>query len=216
MNADARRQCRVEGSWNKIPDRLKDFCDWLNAERVSLSNKTPEQIYSVSFESHYRLVSIHPWADGNGRMARLLMNLIQYEAGVVLSIVKKEQRIQYIEALARAQENKDWKIFRDFMMWHHIENLEQQITEFTQSLNGDETINDTLNETINDIIKLPEKERVILDIMILDPDVTITGILNQTGFSRPTVNRVIKSLKEKGLLNREGSKKTGKWKAGRI
>ncbi|WP_255812305.1 Fic family protein [Treponema denticola] len=33
---------------------------------------------------------MHPWADGNGRMSRLLMNFIQYEAGIIPSIIKRK------------------------------------------------------------------------------------------------------------------------------
>lgn len=42
------------------------------------------------------LASIHPWADGNGRMDRLLMNMVKYEKNLVPSIVKKERRAEYI------------------------------------------------------------------------------------------------------------------------
>ena len=65
-------------SYQKVPAKLQEFCDWLNAQRkrpMSLSER-----YDFSFEAHYRLVTIHPWVDGNGRMARLVMNHIQFES----------------------------------------------------------------------------------------------------------------------------------------
>ena len=77
-------------SYQKVPAKLQEFCDWLNAQRkrpMSLSER-----YDFSFEAHYRLVTIHPWADGNGRMARLVMNHIQFESGLIPAKVLKEDK----------------------------------------------------------------------------------------------------------------------------
>lgn len=72
------------------------------------------------------LASIHPWADGNGRMDRLLMNMIKYEKNLVPSIVKKERRAEYIKVISAS--------LIDFMFNHHIQNLKQQIEEYKRSL----------------------------------------------------------------------------------
>lgn len=72
------------------------------------------------------LASIHPWADGNGRMDRLLMNMIKYEKNLVPSIVKKERRAEYIKVISAS--------LIDFMVNHHIQNLKQQIEEYKRSL----------------------------------------------------------------------------------
>ena len=72
------------------------------------------------------LASIHPWADGNGRMDRLLMNMIKYEKNLVPSIVKKERRAEYIKVISAS--------LIDFMFNHHVQNLKQQIEEYKRSL----------------------------------------------------------------------------------
>lgn len=92
------------------------------------------EVYNASFEVHYFLAKIHPWADGNGRMARLLMNLIQREAGVVLSIVKKEKRAEYIESLVKSDEGKEWSAFLNFMLRHHMDNIQEQIRAYRSSM----------------------------------------------------------------------------------
>ena len=81
-------------SFQKVPARLQEFCDWLNVQRkrpMSLQER-----YDLSFEAHYRLVTIHPWVDGNGRMARLVMNHIQFESGLIPAKVLKEDKDQDI------------------------------------------------------------------------------------------------------------------------
>lgn len=80
------------------------------------------------------LASIHPWADGNGRMNRLLMNVVKYEKNLVPSIVKKERRAEYIKVISESQDAEDSASLIVFMFNHHIQNLKQQIEEYKRSL----------------------------------------------------------------------------------
>ena len=57
-------------AFNKVPQKLKEFCDTLNAMRRNHGSMSMQELYEMSFDAHYNLVTIHPWADGNGRMAR--------------------------------------------------------------------------------------------------------------------------------------------------
>ena len=96
-------------SYQKVRSRLQEFCDWLNEMRsrpMSIADR-----YDFSFEAHYRLVTIHPWADGNGRMARLIMNHIQFEFGLVPAKVLKEDKGDYINALIATREDEDMNHF---------------------------------------------------------------------------------------------------------
>ena len=54
-----------------IPARMRDFCDWLNGDE-SLALPIAELVC----RAYFFLAEIHPFADGNGRTARLLMNLL--------------------------------------------------------------------------------------------------------------------------------------------
>lgn len=54
-------------------------------------------------EAHYRLVSIHPFVDGNGRTARLLMNLLLLMDGYPPAIIRKRDRLAYLGALETGQ-----------------------------------------------------------------------------------------------------------------
>ena len=210
VNVSAGRGGKSYLAWQKVPDRLQKTCDYLNRRRSDIAKNNIEEIYKLSFEAHYMLVSIHPWADGNGRMSRLVMNMIQKEFDVILSIVKKENRVEYIQSLASSQVKDDMQDFMDFMMNHHIQNLLQQINEYSESL-ADDTLN-YKNDTLNDTLKLSPKEITVLEIIKSNLTVTTAQIVEQTGFSRPTVMRAIKNLKENKILERVDSKKTGSWK----
>lgn len=124
-------------SYTKVNERVSRFCEWLNEQRKELPHLAPEESYKLSFESHLRLVSIHPWVDGNGRMSRLLMNLIQYEAGVIQTIILKEDRPDYISALQRSQMEENKEHFIRFMIQIQKRNLESDISKHLSSLNMD-------------------------------------------------------------------------------
>ena len=166
-------------------------------------------IYELSFMAHYNLVYIHPWADGNGRMARLVMNMLQTEFGVIPSIVKTESREEYIESLSVSQEEGNPNVFLGFMLKHHIENLESAIEEYKKSIN-DDTLN-LENDTINDTLNLSANEKQIIELIKADKNISIAEIVIKTGLSRPTVTRAISALKEVGILQRMGAKKNGYW-----
>ena len=209
LNVTAGRGGKSYMSFQKVPARLEEFCEWLNVQRKGINTGNVEEIYKLSFLAHYNLVYIHPWADGNGRMSRLIMNMIQVEFGVIPSIVKRDKREEYIKSLAASQDAGDSAIFLEFMVKHHQDNIEEAISEYKESINND-TLN-LNNDTLNDTLKLSSKEEAVFDIIRKDNNVLIEMIVSETGFSRPTVTRAISSLKEKNVLGRAGSRKNGHW-----
>ena len=60
---------------------------------------------------HGEFVKIHPFIDGNGRTARLIMNLDLMQKGYVPVIIKKETRLEYYESLDKAHTTKDYTNF---------------------------------------------------------------------------------------------------------
>ncbi len=213
LNVSAGRGGKSYPAWQKVPEKLQKICDYLNEERKKITGEDIIKAYKLSFEAHYLLVSLHPWADGNGRMSRLLMNMIQKELSLIPSIVKKENRARYIQSLADSQEKEDSSEFIDFMFFHHAENLKEQIAQYEKSTQF--TQNDTLkvqNDTLNDTLNLTDKEKTVLRLIKADLNIKTEEIVFKTGFSRPTVMRTIKTLKEKNLLERLNSKKSGSWK----
>lgn len=80
----------------KVPELMTDFVRWL---------RTVKELHPVNLaaEAHYRLVTIHPFVDGNGRTARLLMNLLLLMQGYPPAIIRTRDRLSYITALEKAQ-----------------------------------------------------------------------------------------------------------------
>ena len=192
-------------SYQKVPSKLQEFCQWLNKERKSLNISDIEAIYDLSFEAHYRLVNIHPWADGNGRMSRLVMNMIQYEFGVVPSIVKKEKRKQYISSLEQSEEAEDSKKFKTFMLEHHCDNLLKQIEEYKHSMD-DESHSAKQNGTMNGTMALR-----IMEALRAEPSATMDSLSNTLGIPRRTLVRYMNRLQEDNKIKRVGGRRFGHW-----
>ena len=92
-----------------------------------------KKFYLYSIITHFRLVSIHPWADGNGRMSRLVMNMLQFEFGLIPTKVLKEQKAEYIQALNDTRDQQDESIFPNVMLRLHNTNLQSEIDAFVAS-----------------------------------------------------------------------------------
>lgn len=121
-------------NYSKVPAKLSEFCVWLNKERENYTHKSTVQLYEISFDAHYYLATIHPWADGNGRMARLLMNMLQFEFGLIPTKILNEDKEEYIKALVETREHEDLNIFREFMTSTMIKNLTHDIEAYRKSI----------------------------------------------------------------------------------
>lgn len=87
------------------------FVDWLNSDEIK--DLHPIELAALS---HWRLVFLHPFQDGNGRTARLLMNLILMKANYPPSIILNEDRDQYFKLIKMANEG-DVRPFIRFIGW---------------------------------------------------------------------------------------------------
>lgn len=123
----------------KVPQRLKEFCEEMNERREQLL-KQPDvyEQYKLSFDAHLKLVTIHPWVDGNGRMSRLVMNHLQNEFGLVPNKVLKEDKAEYINALVKSREVESSVPFQDFMFQEHAKNLRLEIENYKLSMEEEE------------------------------------------------------------------------------
>lgn len=91
-----------------LPGLMRDFIRWISANQKKLH---PVELAALI---HHKLVSIHPFFDGNGRTARVVMNLLLLQQGYPLVIVLKNDRKKYYQALSRA-DGGDYSFFVRFI-----------------------------------------------------------------------------------------------------
>jgi len=123
--ADLARYVRTETGRHQfpspaeIPALVGDFANWLSA-----APDTPE----AAFTAHRRLVEIHPFNDGNGRTARLLMNLVLIRGGYPPIAVRPEDRPDYIRALQRSQAGQGNESFDNLLYRRLDATLEEYLS----------------------------------------------------------------------------------------
>ncbi len=121
----------------KVPDLMDEFMDWL--QKSSKIHPAKQ-----AAEAHYRLVTIHPFVDGNGRSARLLMNLILIINGYPPAIIRKQDRLVYLNTLEKAQLGGPLEDYHQFI----AKCIERSLDIYLKALKGDE------KETVQKSIKL--------------------------------------------------------------
>jgi Fic family protein len=80
----------------EVPKLVEDLVHWIRKNQNKLH---PVELAALI---HYKLVAIHPFFDGNGRTARLLMNVVLMQAGYPLAIILKNDRKKYYQVLSKA------------------------------------------------------------------------------------------------------------------
>ena len=95
----------ITGTSHQPPDalevthKMQELIDWLKV------NQTKIHVVELAALLHHRFVYIHPFFDGNGRTARLLMNILLMQNGFPLTIILKNDRKKYYRVLAQADQN---------------------------------------------------------------------------------------------------------------
>ena len=200
-------------AYNKVSRAVDGFCEWLNKEIANVDKTDIAACYRLSFEAHFRLVSIHPWVDGNGRTTRLVMNMIQRQLGLVPSIVRKEDKGEHIQSLVDSRENGDSTIAQDMMLRHHISNLKRRVLQYQEGyglMNDNVGVNVGVNN--NGVgVKLTNTQRKIYELIQANQSITHSEMAKALSVTSKTAERATKALRDFGLLGREGSDKTGRW-----
>jgi Fic family protein len=118
VNTDRGR--RAFPSPAEVPALMGDFAAWLRAAPL-----VPE----TAFAAHRSLVDIHPFDDGNGRTARLLMNLILIRGGYPPVAVRPDDRLVYLGSLQEAQAGRGDEGFRRLL----YERLDATLDEYLRA-----------------------------------------------------------------------------------
>lgn len=115
-------------SVEETPGRMTDLVEWYRTEEDA---PTLHPV-ALAAEFHYRFVRIHPFDDGNGRMSRLLMNLILLRHGYPMTVIKADDRNRYLAALSEADAGESESFLRFI-----IENVEASLRLMIRAARGE-------------------------------------------------------------------------------
>lgn len=106
-----------------VGKQMEDYYHWYQ------SAKRQMHPVMLAAEMHERLVTIHPFVDGNGRTSRLVMNLLLLKHGYVIANIKGDakSRMNYYNALEKAQTSGDKSDFIELIAQYELQALERYI-----------------------------------------------------------------------------------------
>jgi Fic family protein len=217
----------------ETPSLMSDLVRWHNAEE----QKGFLSPFELATLFHYRYIRIHPFEDGNGRIARLLMNYILLRHNYPMIVVRTDDRNNYLKALHQCDlltgKNPSDGAFATYeqakpLIDYIADILEKKLTGLLQLIKGEvkELIEakddvsahiDSQKSAIADwfykgnrvIIKNINQHR-ILELLLESPSISIRDISEKLNVSKSAIQKHLATLKEKKYIFRKGGTK-GKW-----
>lgn len=197
---DVRAGLHVGPPWQEVPKHTRDFLKWFNA----FAHELPAVFSSAIL--HLRLAEIHPFRDGNGRVARVMATWELYRKGFdtlhifALDEVLQEHRSLYIRNLQRVQvEGQDMGGWIEFMAETVLETLERVASKIM-----------AWGPLVQKPLSLTVRQERLLQILRERGEQNIRDIAHALHVTVPGAHYILKPLIEAGLVNRLGAhKKTG-------
>ena len=192
---------------------MADLVDWYNKEE-SKGKLSPIELAALF---HYRYIRIHPFEDGNGRIARLIVNYILARHDYPMIVIRSRDKKKYLEALHQA----DLEVGSTPSIGAHADlNHIRPFLRYFIAVVAEEIYNDVRFLTEPDEnVWWYDGQRVefrtlnyakILRIMQSQPSVTINSLCEQLSINKSAVQRLLTSLKEKGYI--EAKNDEGIWR----
>jgi Fic family protein len=199
---DKREIIHSGSHFDQVPKLISELFEW--------GKNTDIHTLIKSSAIHFMIEHIHPFRDGNGRIGRLWQTLILTKWNELFEWLPVETMIyynqkKYYEVLSQSQYKDgavDCQPFIDFML-DVIENSMFQYVDNGESSGG---LNSGLNSGLN------ESEKDIIFLIKENPHIRAFEMAQKLLKPVRTIENNISKLKEKGIISRIGSKKTGHWK----
>ena len=171
-----------------VPSLMKSLFEFINNSDINLI------LLSAIF--HYYFVSIHPFSDGNGRLARYWVSLmlIKYNKNFEFIPIEEEMYLnheEYYSSIAQCHVNSNANMFIKFLLIRINSSLDKIIK--------------SSNFVLNDI------QNRIIEYIINDKYITQNSIAEKLNVNVRTVKRNFKVLIDNNVIERVGSDKTGYW-----
>lgn len=194
----------------ETPGLMSDLVDWYNVAEES-GAYTPVEL-AVLF--HYRYIRIHPFEDGNGRIARLMVNYILARHDWPMIVVRSRDKREYIEALHKS----DLKVGPEPSAGAHatLRQIATFLNYFKSLVATELKYNiDFATETSPDVWWYDGKKIVfrspstaaILKAISENPEITVDEIAARAGIVPRAVKKQLSGMVEKGFIQRSGTDK---------
>jgi len=175
-----------------IQDEMESLIKWFNKEKVI-------NIIEKACIFHYKFAAIHPFDDGNGRMARLLMNLILMRAGYPPCIIKNINRKKYLESLELIDVENNYQQFVAFI-YEELLSTQKKMLDVLEGKEGD-------LEDYPKKINRNEREEKIINVIGEKP-ISISQIIEKIPqIKRPTLKSDLNRLLKAKKIKRNGAGK---------
>ncbi len=196
----------------ETPALMADLIAWYN-EVVEDGSMSPIELAALF---HYRYIRIHPFEDGNGRIARLLVNFILLRHKWPAMVIRSKNKRAYLNALALADSavgqvpsdgaHASLQAIAPFVKY--MENsLTSDISAMIEFLSGNrETMWWYDGEIIRFSTATPGR---ILRLLQSNPEASINTISTTLGINRSAIQKQLENLSEKGYISRPEGKKRG-------
>jgi len=196
----------------ETPALMADLVAWYN-DAVEKGVLTPIQLAALF---HYRYIRIHPFEDGNGRIARLMVNFILRRHKWPMMVIRSKNKKAYLNALALADtvvgpipaDGAHASIQSIAPFVDYMENaLTVDISAILEFLSSDrETMWWHEGEIIRFSTATPAR---ILRVLKSDSNASLSTISTTLGISRSAIQKQVDSLAQKGYISRPEGKKRG-------
>ncbi|WP_255402069.1 Fic family protein [Prevotella sp. tc2-28] len=177
----------------RIESDMKKFVKWFNDNEHRLP--TPE----FAALAHQKFVFIHPFIDGNGRVARLILNLALIRGEYTIALIPALLRHEYVMALEAS--HKTPNVFVDFIAERIIATQMDLLRLLT-----DGGVNGGVNDTVNGGVNLDE---LLFDAIKNNPGLNAPTIAEMLQKSLRTIQRHLKSLSDTKRIAFRGAPKNG-------
>lgn len=187
---------------DRVPNLIVDLFEWLN--------KSEDHLLIKSSVFHYEFEFIHPFSDGNGRMGRLWQSLILGKLHPIFEHLPVENMVfanqqGYYHAINQSSTIANSSPFIEFMLNEILQTLKKRQGEVIPGNVG-------TNVGTNVGVNVGVSEQQILELIKKNNRITTKEIAFILSKSARQIERILATLKEKGILQRVGSSKTGHWK----
>lgn len=197
----------------ETPSLMADLVDWYNQAEQE-GKLSPVELAALF---HYRYIRIHPFEDGNGRIARLMVNFILSRHDYPMVVIRSRKKSEYLEALHQT----DLEVGPVPSDGAHAEiNEIRPFLKYFNQLMATEVYNDVLFVSEkNDNVWWYDGERItfrtpnytkILNAMRTQPSLTLADMKEITGISTAAIQKLLGQLVQKKYVER--NEKNGSWR----